>query len=66
MAYYKIVIQETYSFTVYIKAKDEENAKHRAIYEDIDSYNNQDFDQEVIKIKELKTGEIPIYRTINE
>ena len=66
MPYYKVIIQEKSSFTAYLKADNQTHLVEKAIQEDITSYDNQDFEQEVIKIIELKKKNIPDYRTINE
>lgn len=66
MPYYKVIIQEKCSFTAYIKADNEKHLIEKAIHQDINSYDNQDFEQEVINIRELPLNNLPQYRTINE
>lgn len=66
MPYYEVVIQEKSSHTAYIKAENVENVMHKAIFEDIESYDNQDFEQEVIVVKKLHKNELPQHQFIND
>jgi len=66
MPYYEVVIQEKCSYTAFIKAENLENVIDKAIFEDINSYNNQDFEQEVIQVIKLEKNGLPQGKWINE
>ena len=56
---YKIIIQEQMSCTSYVFAYDEEEAKTKAIYDDVHCKSNKDFEQNIIKINEVEKKDFP-------
>lgn len=66
MKFYKVIIREKSSVTAYIEASNEKEARNKAIFSDIVSYQNQDFEQEILKIEEINKHDIiSIGRSIN-
>ena len=63
---YKIIILELESFEAYIFANNPEEAHEKAIYTDINTRSNQDFEQRIVYTQLLKESEYPIGTTLNE
>ena len=59
MKVFKVTIKETSSSIVFIRAKDELEAKHNSIFSEVNMRNNQDLEQEIIYVKELSCNDIP-------
>jgi hypothetical protein len=63
---FKVVIQDSESFTAYIFAASKKEAKIKAIMSDVDTRSNQDFEQKIINLSSVPEDEYPIGITINE
>jgi hypothetical protein len=63
---YKLMIDERISYTAYILANDKDDAKEKAIIDDIHSYCNQDFEQKVLRISRIFKKDFPNDVWIND